>query len=669
MGKTFIIATGINQYQVFQPLNYAQHDAQALWDFGVYQAGLDPGLCVLLTDTSGPIEGRSTYPNQETIEGWLDYICRKGELGGLSVTAADQLWWFFSGYGVSYETQDYLMPIEGDPADVEGSGISMRSLFAWLKQMPTSNILLMLDINRASSLQSGSLLGSQTSQLARELEIPTLLSCQPGQFDQETSDLRHGLFTAALLEGLRSGQCNTLARLEKYLGRRLPELSDCHMRPCQQPLMVVTPPEKVNQTILPLDSPATTVPSESAAIHQPAISKTSNEGAVSGAYRVLQDKSPVSGACRDLQDKSTRETPERKTPQRPMPEEPELQEMQNEDAQFWRQLMLTSIGLAIILIAGVFFRNKDLLISTPDRDGVSESPQQNALRARYADESPSEVPLQVVEPPAESAKPPEKPAEPPAFQPIESPIDPPKPAPTAVELAAGVGRVPRPSGQEYAEDTGAEDAARERESRDLLGKARTALGLNQASKYSSAIDMARSIKPGEPLYAEARQDIEFWSRAILDIAVGRAKMGKFNDAITAAKLVPSDSDSYQSAEDAIALWTVQAQQQRTNQVVLNRAKELIVASQASSYNQAIDLARSIPQGQPNYFAAQKLINQWSNDILAIARSRSVRTAHSQADKNSLKSAIAAASLVPEDTKAYEQAKEAIATWQERLKQE
>lgn len=598
MGKTFIVATGINQYQIFQPLNYAQHDAQALWDFGVYQAGLSPGQCVLLTDISGPIEGRSTYPNRETIEGWIDYICREGTLGGLPITAADQLWWFFSGYGVSYEGSDYLMPIEGDPAAVEGTGISMRSLFTRLKQIPTSNILVMLDINRATSTQSGSLLGSQTSQLAREMEIPTLLSCQPGQFCQETSDLRHGLFAAALLEGLRSGECNTLARLEEYLGRRLQELSDHHMRPSQQPLMVVAPPEKIDRAILPLDSPTTTTPSSttpsSGTIRQPAISQTSNEST------------------------------------RPMPEEPELQEAQNEDAQFWRQLILTSAGLAVILIAGVFFRNKDLLISTPDGDGVSESPQQI--------ETPSEAPLQVVEPPASQPEPPKKPAEPPAFQPIESPIERPSPAPTAVK-----------------------PAATEQVNRDILGKARTAIGLNQASKYSSAIDMAREIEPGEPLYPEARQDIEFWSRAILDIAVGRSKMGKFDEAIAAAKLVPSDSDSYSEAEDAIALWTVQAQQQQTNQVILNRAQELIVADQASSYNQAIDLARSVPQGQPNYFAAQKLIEQWSNAILAIARQR--------AEKNSFGPAIAAASLVPEDTKAYDQAQEAIATWQEKLQQE
>jgi len=592
MGKTFIIATGINQYQVFQPLNYAQHDAQALWDFGVYQAGLSPNQCVLLTDTSGPIEGRSTYPNRETIEGWIDLICGSGELGGVPITAADQLWWFFSGYGVSYETRDYLMPIEGDPDATEATGISMRSLFTRLKQIPTSNILVMLDINRATSTQSGSLLGSQTSQLAREMEIPTLLSCQPGQFCQETSDLRHGLFTAALLEGLRSGQCNTLGRLEEYLGRRLQELSDHHMRPSQQPLMVVTPPEKLNQTILPLDSPTTTTPSEST-IRQPAISKTSNQS-------------------------------------KPMPEEPELEDMQNEDAQFWRQLILTSAGLAVILIAGVFFRNKDLLISTPDGDGVSESPQQIDTR--------SEAPLQVVEPSVEPAEPPEKPAEPPAFQPIESPIEPPSPAPTAVK-----------------------PAATEQGNRDILGKARTAIGLNQASKYSSAIDIAREIEPGEPLYAQARQDIEFWSRAILDIAVGRSKLGKFNDAIAAAQLVPTDSDSYPEAEDAIAVWTVQAQQQQTNQEVLNRAQELIVADQASSYNQAIDLARSVPRGQPNYFAAQRSIEQWSNDILAIARSR--------AENNSFGPAIAAASLVPEDTKVYEQAKDAIATWQESLQQE
>ncbi|MGK7902026.1 MAG: peptidase C14 [Hormoscilla sp.] len=601
MGKTFIVATGINQYQIFQPLNYAQHDAQALWDFGVYQAGLSPGQCVLLTDTSGPIEGRSTYPSRETIEGWIDLICGSGELGGVPVTADDQLWWFFSGYGVSYESSDYLMPIEGDPDATEGTGISMRSLFTRLKQIPTSNILVMLDINRATSTQSGSLLGSQTSQLAREMEIPTLLSCQPGQFCQETSDLRHGLFAAALLEGLRSGQCNTLARLEEYLGRRLQELSDHHMRPCQQPLMVVAPPEKIDRAILPLDSPTTTTPltttpSEST-IRQPAISKTPNES-------------------------------------KPVPEEPELQEMQNDDAQFWRQLILTSAGLAIILIAGVFFRNKDFLLSTPEGDGVSESPQQV--------ESPSEAPLQVVEPPAESVKPPEQPAEPleqpaepPAFQP---PIQPAKPVPSTVK-----------------------PAATEQVNRDILGKARTAIGLNQASKYSSAIDMAREIEPGEPLYAEARQDIEFWSRAILDIAVGRSKMGKFGEAIAAAKLVPSDSDSYSEAEDAIALWTVQAQQQQTNQVILDRAQELIVADQASSYNQAIDLARSVPRGQPNYFAAQKLIEQWSNDILKVAQQR--------AEKNSFGPAIAAASLVPEDTKAYAQAQEAIATWQESLKQE
>ena len=617
MGKSFIIATGINQYQVLQPLSYAEHDAQAVWDFGVYQANLSEKQCVLLTDSSGLHEGRSTYPNRATIEGWIDQICGEGTLGGLPITAADQLWWFFSGYGVSYETHDYLMPREGDPASVEGTGISMRSLFTRLKQIPTSNILVMLDINRATSTQSGSLLGSETSQLAREMEIPTLLSCQPGQFSQETSDLRQGLFTAALLEGLRSGQCNTLARLEEYLKRRLQELTDHHMRPSQQPLMVVAPPEKVDRVILPLDSPTTTTPSEST-IGQPVISKNSNEN---------------------------------ESARPPIAEESELQEMQNEDAQFWRQLILTSAGLAIILIAGVFFRNKDLLVSTPDGDGVSESPQQI--------ESISKPPLQVVEPPEkpasppeesasppekpasppeESASPPEKPVSPPVFKPIDSPIQPRQPAPTVVT-----------------------PAATEQVNRDILGKARTAIGLNQASKYSSAIDMARQIEPGEPLYAEARQDIEFWSRAILDIAIGRSKMGKFNEAIAAAKLVPSDSDSYSEAEDAIALWTVQAQQQQTNQEILNRAKELIVAGQASSYNQAIDLARSIPEGQPNYFAAKKSIEQWSNDILAIAKER--------AQNNSFQSAIAAASLVPADTKTYEQAQEAIATWQESLKQE
>ncbi|MCD8486737.1 MAG: hypothetical protein LRZ84_08345 [Desertifilum sp.] len=48
MGKTFAIAIGINQYQHFQPLNYAQQDAQALWDLWTQRLGIPSNQCFFI---------------------------------------------------------------------------------------------------------------------------------------------------------------------------------------------------------------------------------------------------------------------------------------------------------------------------------------------------------------------------------------------------------------------------------------------------------------------------------------------------------------------------------------------------------------------------------------------------------------------------------------------
>lgn len=79
MGKTFAIAIGINQYQHFQPLNYAQQDAQALWDLWTQRLGIPSNQCFLLTDSAQAINGQSTYPERETLQNWLDYLSGDGQ--------------------------------------------------------------------------------------------------------------------------------------------------------------------------------------------------------------------------------------------------------------------------------------------------------------------------------------------------------------------------------------------------------------------------------------------------------------------------------------------------------------------------------------------------------------------------------------------------------------
>ena len=85
------------------------------------------------------------------------------------------------------------------------------------------------------------------------------------------------------------------------------------------------------------------------------------------------------------------------------------------------------------------------------------------------------------------------------------------------------------------------------------------------------------------------------------------------------------------------------------------AQARLQPDQATSFEEAIVLVQQIPPGTPEYDAAQQRIDQWSQDILVIARAR--------AADGQLPGAIAAAELVPPGTSAYDQAQEEIVRWQ------
>src|SRR5919202_5384965 len=134
------VAIGINRYQFLPPPSYGEADARGLWHFLVNQVNLPSNQCVLFTDTSPSVADQSTYPNRQNILNWLE------ENRQDSSPSANWRWFFFSGYGVSWEDVDYLMPIDGNPNDIPGTGIPMRSLFASLNPYNHDNILVLLDI-------------------------------------------------------------------------------------------------------------------------------------------------------------------------------------------------------------------------------------------------------------------------------------------------------------------------------------------------------------------------------------------------------------------------------------------------------------------------------------------------------------------------------------------
>jgi hypothetical protein len=598
------IAIGINQYQLLQPLSYAQEDAEALYGFLTSEAGFAPDGCLLMTDSSPSLWGQSTYPNRENILRLTQSLCAEHLQHG------DLLWCFFSGYGVSYEGKDYLMPVDGNPADIQGTGIPVELLLNTLKNAPTETVLVLVDMNRSQIVKAGETIGSQTADLARELEIPTVLSCRPNQVSRETSALRQGFFTTALLEGLRSGQCMTLKGLDRFLSDRLPELCDHHLRPKQEPLMVVNPPGKAHLVILP---DASGVPTALLAGRNGNMTVNAADGFDSPQMATATARMELPAAVGNAQDSSV-DMPPVSQPNavgpadrggdRPSLQKPENQDNGGSDKSFLQQLVLWSSATALVLLLGVFLTNRSIFLG--QKEGDPRSPAENTQNPGTQTSGGAGVSQN---------------------------------QPLAVQ--AGTGTKQPPSSQQ------------------VWAEAKTFLKDGSASSFNKAVVKARTIPASDPLYPQAQQDIERWSLTILDIANGRAARGDFQGAIGAAKLMPDVNEPvYNQSKQAIAQWEELSKSQKVNAALLSAAKGQIKRGAASSYSKGIQQANQIQPGEPKYEEAQQLIGQWSETILKIAQLRG--------SQGKLKEAVEAASLVPSGTKSYQQAQKNIANWKTKL---
>ncbi|MEL7523256.1 MAG: caspase family protein, partial [Cyanobacteria bacterium J06553_1] len=240
MANHWAITIGINQYRHLQPLMHAQSDALFTHRFLTEDADIPSDHCVLLSDLTTSVGHQVVYPDKPAIAQWIQTITQQ-------VSADDVLWFFFSGYGSQINGADYLMAIDGDPGQIESTGMAVTDLFEILSQLPTNKVLVVLDINRSQGALAGQAIGNQAIELAEAHQVATLLSCQPEQYSHETLGVRHGLFTAALLESLQQN-CTTPSQIFNYLTKRLPELCDHHWRPIQNPVGII--PEAVKTAVI-----------------------------------------------------------------------------------------------------------------------------------------------------------------------------------------------------------------------------------------------------------------------------------------------------------------------------------------------------------------------------------------------------------------------------------
>ena len=594
MKRYICIAIGINQYQYLQPLNYAQKDAEAIYEYLVDVAGFPRDQSLLITDKSPQMSKMSTYPNRENIVDWVESFCKE-QLG-----PEDVLWFFFSGHGFAKDGRDYLLPIDGNPTQLETTGIPIQELFDYFKAAATDKILVLLDINRAQGAHAGESVGTQTAEIARKLKIPTILSCQPEQLSRETSALRQGFFTSVLLEGLKAGQFSTLDRLIHGLEKRLPEVTEQHLRPRQNPVFAVYPASKLQQVILP-ESRQVAI-NLSNGIRE--INMATVESHQNGTAPVSEDPLKLSLSSDQGNGDRGSATGEPVEPGNLPPNSPASVIQMNSqppasstedtmtESSFLQRLILWSGATALVLLLGVFLTNKPIFLG--------QKTAKSSVETSTVVKTPKPLPA--------TTKPETTPPTPTPASPVQ-----------------------------------------------LLDESKLLLKDASASDFSKAIAIIRQIPASDPQYKEAQGDIEQWSKTILVIAQGRALSQNLPAAVDALKLLPdANPEIYQQGQKQLEEWEAQLSILKNNQGILSQAKALIKPGQASSYSDAIGLVQKIPADQPGYLEAEKLINQWGNQIWEIAQSR--------AKKKQYVNAIEAAKLVPENTSAYDAAKKAIADW-------
>lgn len=605
------VAIGINHYQFLPSLNYGQADAQALWNFLLEVGNLPSNQCLLLTDTSQMVGDRPTIPTRENILFWLETLEKQRS------KSQGWHWFFFSGYGISWEGVDYLMPIDADPTDIPGTGILISQVFAALQASGSEKILVLLDINRSSGSQFGEPVGAQTVELASQMGILLVLSSQLNEFSHEATALGNGLFTVALLEALRYYHTDTtLEQLEHYLRDRLPELSQHHWRPIQTPLFVIPEKELRQQQIVPLAQ--SLQENEQAALNKPKafMLKTPNaeesqvEDSLNGTGRPVQKTATAALGTPEKNSlrATTTETSNQLAASIPIARRqyPNSQSGSDTAQKRWWQRMLLWGGGAVMVLALLFaalqFRNRDAFLSK---------------------------------------------------QAIETPV--PQASPTIALSPKANESVASPSQDREQQQTSIEN--RQKANQSTLDQARLLIRASQASLFSQAIVQARNVQPGDPLYEQAQQDILRWSQVILDLAEGRAEQGNFGEAIATAQLVSNDHPAvYAKAQQRLEQWKLNSTQKQKNQEIIAEAEAQIQANQASSYRRAINILSKVPSNQPLSAEAQKLTQEWSRTIYLIAQSR--------ASRGKFPEAIETAALVPSGTPEFEQAQKAIAKWKQ-----
>lgn len=200
------------------------------------------------------------------------------------------------------------------------------------------------------------------------------------------------------------------------------------------------------------------------------------------------------------------------------------------------------------------------------------------------------------------------------------------------------------------------------EDRPILNRATEIARGRSISDYQSAIAVASQISSNRALYEEAQAKISNWrdrierrqDQPILTAATRLANQGRLEAAIEKAQQISRNRVLYQEAQAKIRRW----RQNLTGRKSISEATQLAEAQTPEALNRAIQtIVPALNSGDYRY-QAERLIDQWSKQIYAIALRR--------ADENQISTAVRIARQVPSQSSVYQEVRGKIQEWEAEL---
>jgi uncharacterized caspase-like protein len=150
-----------------------------------------------------------------------------------SATAEDAVFAYLAGHGAVVGDEYYFVAHDTTVQGIPGIGVPLKKIKAAFDSSPSQRAFLWLDFCHSGGIIPRDLGGEQDDRdvISRALEVVQgqgkliIAACTPGQSAWEDAAVGHGLFTDALLRGLRGDAANkgevTVNSLYDYIDRQM----------------------------------------------------------------------------------------------------------------------------------------------------------------------------------------------------------------------------------------------------------------------------------------------------------------------------------------------------------------------------------------------------------------------------------------------------------------